>query len=120
MKPPAIDHCEGMSEPLFFEFSIDKKTKIMLAHAVILSSFRVSDHCNLSIAAASKDPRWPHLVKFIWSNEFREQSQELKKQAAALEKQLEEYQREIAELKATVEKLKNLYEQPNPPPNRND
>lgn len=102
MTRPDISHCRGMSEPTFFAFNVlDKKAGRILAHAVIFSSFEVSDGCANTLFNPTDDPRMRFFADYIFKNCLEHSAGKLKE----LEKELAARRRDLDELEHKIKYL---------------
>lgn len=99
-----MHNIRGMSEPLFFSFNVDKETRRLLCHAVIFSSFEVSDESTIHLATPEDDPRMPVFIKYCMDNYG-------KKAKDALVEELRIRSAEINELEQSLKRIKTEIKQ---------
>lgn len=92
-----------MSEPLFFSFSVLKGTNQVLCHAVIFSSFLVSDNNKeIKICALTDDPRMAHFTCFAIDNYGKKTKDALAQHIKDRAEEIDKLERKLITLRRAV------------------
>lgn len=84
-----LANMRGMSEPFFFTFSvISPKSKVLLSHAVIFTSFVLQESDKIKLCDTSDDPRMEAFVRYIWHNFLNKKKADFKKQLEKIEQEI--------------------------------
>lgn len=102
-KLPEIHGLRGLGEPLFFSFTVDAKTKLMTSHGIIFCSLIRSADAMMKLAELDDDPRFPHLIKFLFVNGMLKGAHTLD----AITVSIEEAKKKLEELTTQIQKLES-------------
>lgn len=68
MSLPDLSQIRGMSDPMFFTFNIEKKSKILICHGLVFTSLVLPEDADIKLVTLDDDPRMVHLVKYVREN----------------------------------------------------
>lgn len=101
-----LDHLRGMGEPLAFEFKTLDRGKSILIHAVIFTSYEVSDRDReIKIATPEGDPRMAAFMNFCMKNYAIEERDRIQGYIDSLVKEIADARQSVAELQDKLKKL---------------
>lgn len=102
-----LSNVRGMGEPLFFSFSVLPKSKSLLCHAVIFSSFQVAgEDTVIHLATPEDDPRFPTFIDFAVENYGKKAKDALAKEIKRLANELNDLEIKLAQLRKMIKETK--------------